>query len=187
MLTRSLAIPVLLSWVSMSLASSETLTVEPDGEAYSFVSHYRISIDASADAVWEALLDFESWMVDFELSTVSGSPGTVGHVARLYGGQDFLIQVTAAEPQRMLSVANLPLSFNGEFGTGVALFTLHECGDSTEVSLSMSRRYSPEGEGFRELRATRQSREFQERTRTMWKDRFLERLKANAEGLRKAD
>jgi len=165
-------------------AASETLTVEPSGQAYNFVMHYRIVIEAPARDVWAVLIDFDSWMYEFELSAVSGTPGTPGQVLRLYEGQDFLIQVTSVEQSRMLSIVNLPLALNGEFSTGAGVFTLHEAGEVTEVSLTMSRRYAPSGEGFSELRETRQSREFQASTRAMWQDRFLVRLKAIAEGLR---
>jgi len=163
------------------LAVSETLTVEPAGEAYNFVTHYRIQVAAPAAEVWAALIDFDAWMYEFEQSTVTGEAGTPGHVIRLYEGQDFLTQITAVVPQQMLSVVNLPLTFRGEFGTGVGIFTLHELGEVTEVSLTMSRRYSPAGEGFNEMRTTRESADFQERTRAMWQDRFLVRLKSIAE------
>ena len=116
-------------------------------------------------------------MFEFEQSTVSGTPGAPGHIVRLYEGQEFLTQTAAVEPERMLSIVNLPLTFRGEFGTGVGLFTLHELGDTTEVSLTMSRRYVQAGEGFDESRAARRSDEFQKRTRAMWQDRFLARLK----------
>ena len=166
---------------SLARGASETLTDEPSGAAYNFVTHYRVLIEAPASAVWPILMDFNAWMYEFEQTTVSGTPGTPGHVLKLYVGQDFLTQVTAVVPGRMLSIVNLPLTFEGEFGTGVGIFTLHEYGGRTEVSLSMSRRYSPAGEGFSELRATRASGDFQQRTRAMWQDRFLERLKSLAE------
>lgn len=181
-LMRAALITVLLICSSSTQSASETLTVEPAGEAYNFVTHYRVLIGAPAADVWTVLMDFNSWMYEFEQSPVSGTPGTPGYVLRLYEGQDFLTQITAVEPGRMLSIVNLPLTFNGEFGTGVGIFTLHEIDEKTEVSLSMSRRYSPAGEGFNEMRTTRESAEFQERTRAMWQDRFLERLKSIAEG-----
>lgn len=120
-------------------------------------------------------------MFVFEQSTVSGTPGTPGHVIRLYEGSEFLTQITAVEPERILSIVNLPLTFNGESGTGVGIFTLHELDDTTELSLTMSRRYSPIGDGFAASRATRGSDEFQKRTRVMWQDQFLARLKALTE------
>lgn len=162
-------------------AASETLTDEPSSEAYNFVSHYRVTIDAPANEVWPILIDFQSWMSGFEQSTVSGTPGSPGHVLRLYEGQDFMTQVTGVEPQKMLSVVNLPLTFNGEYGTGVGAFTLHEMDDRTEVSLTMSRRYTPAGEGFGKLKTTRQSSEFQARTRAMWQDQLLGNLKSIVE------
>lgn len=173
---------VLLLCSTTTQGASETLTAEPSGEAYNYVTHYRVLIDAPTSEVWPVLMDFNLWMYEFEQSSVAGTPGTVGHVFRLYEGQDFLTQITAIVPERMVSIVNLPLTFNGEFGTGVAIITLHESDKMTEVSLSMSRRYSPAGEGYNEMRAIRDSGEFQERTRAMWKDRFLGRLKSLAEG-----
>ncbi|MEL7046998.1 MAG: SRPBCC family protein, partial [Pseudomonadota bacterium] len=172
---------MLLFQSTVSRGASETLTAEPSGDAYNFVTHYRVLINAPASVVWPVLLDFNAWMYEFKQSTVTGVPGTPGHILRLYEGQDYLTQLTAIEPQHMLTIVNLPLSLNGEFGTGVGVITLHESNDRTEVSLTMSRRYSPVGEGFGELRATRESPEFQARTRAMWRDRFLERLKSVAE------
>ncbi len=172
---------ILLAVSAPAHTASETLTSEPAGEAYNFVTHYRIQIEVPPSRVWPVLLDLESWMYEFEHASVSGTPGTAGHVSRLYEGQDFLTQVTGVVPQKMLSIANLPLTFKGEHGTGVGVFTLHENGNGTEVSLSMSRRYTAAGEGFSELRAIRQSPEFQARTREMWQERFLERLRVLAE------
>ena len=181
----TLTLLVLSTFNAPAHAASETLTSEPVGEAYNFVTHYRVQIDAPAAAVWPYLLDFRSWIYEFEHTTVSGVPGTPGHVARLYEGQEFLTQVTAVVPEQMIAIVNLPLTFNGELGTGVGVFTLHDHGSRTEVALSMSRRYTHAGEdteeGFSDLKATRGSVEFQARSRTMWQDRFLGRLKAIVE------
>ena len=173
---------VLVGFSCRSWAASETLTPEPAGEAYNFVTHYRVLIDAPVAQVWPVLLNFRAWIYEFEHATVSGVPGMPGHVVRLYEGQDFLTQVTAVVPEKMIATVNLPLTFNGEFGTGVGVFTLHNHGGKTEVALSMSRRYSPAGEGFSNLEARRASAAFQASTRAMWQDRFLERLKVIAEG-----
>lgn len=173
----ALLVATFLVFSSCARAASETLTEEPSGDAYNYVTHYRILINAPASDVWPILIDFKSWMYEFEQSTVSGTPGTPGHLVRLYEGQEFLTQTTAVERERMLSVVNLPLTFKGEFGTGMGIFTLHDVAGNTEVSLTMSRRYSRVNEGFDTSRATRQSDEFQNRTRAMWQDRFLTRLK----------
>ena len=182
LLVALLVFPATGMFCANARAASETLTSEPSGDAYNFVTHYRVLIDAPVSDVWPVLLDFRAWMYEFEHVTVSGSPGKPGHVVRLYEGQDFLTQTTAVVPEQLISIVNLPLTFNGEFGTGVGIFTLHEREGSAEVSLTMSRRYTPAGDGFSELRATRASIEFRARTRTMWQDRFLERLKTIAEG-----
>lgn len=178
--TTSLGFALLVS----SVAVAETVTVEPSPQTYNFVSHYRVEINATPEEVWPVILDFKSWMYEFELSTVSGSPGHEGHVMRLYTGQDFLIQVTQVSPARLISIVNLPITFRGESGTGIGVFTLHETGRGTEVALTMSRRYTWMEEGSNPLREVRESEEFHIQTRSMWQDRFLGRLKKLVEGNR---
>ena len=63
----------------------------------------------------------------------------------------------------------------------VAVITLSENGNLTTVSLTMSRRYSWDSSEPNPQQAMRESPEFQERTRAMWEDRFLERLRSLAE------
>ena len=161
-------------------SASASLVEEPGGEAYNFVTHYRIVVDAPIEPVWDGLIDLGAWMYDFEMSPVAGEPGRPGAVLRLYSGQEFLVQITAVDAPHLLAIANLPLAFRGEFGTGVGIMTLHRTEAGTEVVMSASRRYTPVGEGFRVLRETRESAEFQQRTHGMWA-RFLARLKANVE------
>lgn len=122
------------------------------------------------------------WMYDFAMTTIEGRPGQVGAVVRLYEGQDFKTLLTAVEPERLLIMANLPITDRGETGTGLGIVQLTELGvGRTEVSLVMSRRYDWSGTRENVLRTTRQSPEFNLRTDAMWL-RFLERLKANTEG-----
>jgi len=161
-------------------SASETLTAEPNTASYNFVTHYRVTIDAPPNVVWSVLIDLKSWMYDFELSTTSGNPGEPGQVLTLYEDQGFEIQVTAVETNKLLAVANLPLTFRNEFGTGVGVFTLHDHSGLTEVSLTGSRRYTPTQEGVNPLRKRRSSDEFQNQTRELW-GRFLERLRQLAE------
>lgn len=116
-------------------------------------------------------------MYEFELSTASGRPGELGQVLNLYEDQDFKIQVISVEPNKMLSIANLPQTFRSEFGTGVGVMTLHKTTAGTEVSLTMSRRYTWQGEGPNPLQQRRASEAFHKKTRAMWQDRFLVRLK----------
>ncbi len=167
---------LLLTATPLFAWSSETLTPEPDASSYNFVTHYRVEIDARIERVWPVLLDFKAWMYDFELATVSGIPGVPGHLLNLYEGQDFKLQVTAVAPNNLVAVANLPMDFQGEFGTGVGIFTLHEIGTGTEVALSASRRYTWKGDGENPLQTRRSSEKFQRQTRAMWQ-RFLGRLK----------
>ena len=173
---RWVLLPVLLL-TSPGLFSNETLTPEPSSDSYNFVSHYRTTIHASVEQVWPVLIDLGAWMYEFELSTESGFPGTPGQILNLYQGQDFKVQVAGVELYKMLSVVNLPLTFQGEYGTGVGVMTLHESNNSTEVSVTMSRRYTSEVGLPNPLRERRASAEFQEQTRSMWQDRFLARLK----------
>lgn len=161
--------------------ASETVTAEPDGTSYHFVSHYTIDVAASASEVWDQLVDLGSWMYEFDLMPESGQPGKEGEVRRLYAGQDFFVEITKTIPRELLVFANLPSSFNGENSTGVAVIMLSESDGTTTVKLTMSRRYSWDSEEPNPQRSMRESPEFQERTRAMWNERFLPRLKALVE------
>ncbi|MGD8832113.1 MAG: hypothetical protein PVF57_16025 [Pseudomonadales bacterium] len=157
------------------------LTGEPDPTSYHYVAHYAVRIDASADVVWPHLRRMNEWMYEFELSHVSGTPGAEGEVRRLYADQDFFIQVTRQIPDRLLVIANLPSTFEGEYSTGVAVITLDDSNDGmTTVDLTMSRRYTWLGEGENPLRARRASAAFTESNDAMW-ERFLDRLRTLAE------
>jgi hypothetical protein len=171
-----------LSATSVAYADSESLTPEPSPETYNFVTHYRVQIDAPKEQIWPYLVNLKSWMYEFELSTISGTLGNEGQILRLYTDQDFKVQVTKVIPGELIAIVNLPMTFKGEFVTGIGVITLHQTKSGTEVSLTMSRRYTWAGEGENPLRATRSSEQFQDETRSMWQDRFLERLKNLAEG-----
>jgi len=163
------------------VGASDATTVEPDGDSYHYVSHFSIEIDAPIERVWENLIDVGSWMYEFELTLVAGTPGTEGEVRRLYEGQEFLIEITKVIPNELLVFANLPSSFNGEYSTGVAVITLDEAGGVTKVRLTMSRRYSWESDTPNTQRLMRESAEFSERTKAMWQHRFLGRLRSLSE------
>ena len=173
----TLAFALLLVTATDVRAASASLVEEPDGNAYNFVTHYRVQISARAERVWPILIDLKSWMYEFELATVAGRAGNVGHTLRLYEDQEFLIQVTGVVPNELLAIVNLPTVFEGERVTGVGLFTLHERDGQTEVALTMSRRYVWVGDGDNPLRHQRASSAFGEQTRSMWQARFLGRLK----------
>ena len=162
-------------------SASETLTAEPGGSSYHFVSHYSIDVAASANEVWNQLVDVGSWMYEFDMSLVSGEPGQEGEVRRLYSGQDFFMEITKVIPGELLVLANLPSSFNEESSTGVVVITLNESNGIITVRLTMSRRYSWGSEEPNPQRSMRESPEFQERTRAMWRERFLPKLKSLAE------
>lgn len=162
-------------------AGADSLIEEPDAASYRYTSHYSVRIDATPEVVWTHLTDLGAWMYDFEMSHVAGQPGEEGEVLRLYPDQDFLVQVVKIVPGRLLVVANLPSTFGGEFSTGTVVVALHESEGVTEVRLTMSRRYTWQGDGPNPLRARRGSPEFAEETRALWQDRFLERLRSLAE------
>jgi len=153
--------------------ASETVTVEPDPDSYHFVSHYSIVIDAPIETVWQHLVNLGSWMYEFEMALVSGTPGTQGEVRRLYSGQDFLVQTVKVIPNKLLVIANLPSTFQGESGTGISVMTLHENSGATTVDLTMSRRYTWKSGEPNVLKQRRESTEFANETRAMWQDRFL--------------
>lgn len=160
--------------------SSETVTDEPGNEAYNFVSHYRVAIDAPVEVVWKHLVDLNSWMYQFAMERVSGMPGEKGAVFRLYSGEDFLAQITAVVRNELLVIVNLPSTFQDEYSTGVGVTTLNRARGKTIVDLTMSRRYTWHGSGVDQTKQTRESREFQQGTRTTWND-FLARLRSLAE------
>ncbi len=178
---RTTCIAIVLALVPAANAS-ETITPEPDGSSYHFVSHYSVDVNASAAAVWQQLIDVGSWMYEFDLSLESGAPGQEGEVRRLYPGQDFFIEITKVIPNELLVFANLPATLNGEHSTGIAVITLGEREGTTTVNLTMSRRYSWDSDEPNAQRTMRESPEFQERTRAMWQDRFLGRLRSLVEG-----
>lgn len=167
--------------IAVSAKASETLTAEPSPDSYNYVSSYRVGIDAPAADVWPHLIDLGSWMYDFDMAPEKGDPGAVGQVLRLYPGQDFFVQIVSMTPNQNLVVANLPATFRDEFSTGIAVMDLVETGEKTTLSLTMSRRYTWQGEkGENPLRAMRSSEQFQQGSKATW-TRFLDRLKSLAE------
>ena len=161
--------------------ASQSISTEPGGQSYTFVSHFEKTIDAPVGDVWPILTDLSSWMNEFELSHVSGEPGEEGAVMRLYPEQEFYIQLTQIIPNRLLAITNLPSTFQGEQSTGVGVILVHEAHGKTKVSITLSRRYTWNGEGENPIKAHRQSGVFQENTRAMWEDRFLGNLKTLSE------
>ena len=172
---------VLFISIVFSFVVSAQVVDEPNGSAYHYVKSYRIEVAKSPRDVWPHVMDLGAWMYDFEMTTVEGVPGQVGSVVRLYEGQAFKTLLTAVEPERLLIMANLPITDRGETGTGIGVVQLTETGGGTEVSLVMSRRYDWRGMRENVLRTTRMTPEFNQRTDAVW-TRFLGRLKAMAEG-----
>ena len=173
---KRLVVAYCLAMGSCLAVASETLTDEPEGDAYNFVSHYSIAIHAPAKSVWKHLIDLGSWMYEFEMQPVAGFNKLEGRVLRLYEGQEFYVQITKAIPGKLLVVANLPASMQGEHLTaGVSVMTLSESAGITTVDLTMSRRYRWSKPGENHLKLRRQSTAFIETTQTTWNG-FLGKL-----------
>jgi hypothetical protein len=156
--------------------AEDFISLESTGNTYNFVSSYEIAINSSPGSVWKNLENLKSWMYGFELSHHSGSKGEVGEVLRLYPNQQFYIQVTGKVENKLLTIANLPSTFNGEESTGVGVISLVPSGSQTFVRLTMSRRYEWHGEGENTMKAKRESKEFQASAAQMWGS-FLNKLK----------
>lgn len=173
---KTLVIACLLLLASSTTIASETITDEPVGDSYNFISHYSVEIKAPVETVWKQLIDLGAWMYDFEMKPVSGLNDLEGRVLRLYEGQEFYVQITKAIPQKLLVIANLPTSMEGEqLSSGISVMTLTENAGITTVVLTMSRRYTWSKPGDNPLKARRQSKDFKEKTRATW-NRFLGRL-----------
>ncbi len=171
-----LVVVCLLSLASRTATASETLTDEPVGNAYHFVSHYSIEIKAPVATVWKHLIDLGSWMYDFEMKPISGLNELEGRVLRLYEGQEFYVQITKSIPEELLVIANLPTSMEGErLSSGISVMTLTPKPGLTKVDLTMSRRYIWSEPGENHLKARRQSKAFKEKTGATWNG-FLGRL-----------
>ena len=172
---RKLLLTSLWVLIAAQTYASESLIDEPDGAAYHYVSHHSIEIPVAANEVWPHLADLGSWMYDFELLPLSGEAALEGRVFRLYEGQEFYVQVVKAIPGRLLVMANLPSSMEGEMSTGSGVTTLVENDGVTQVDLTMIRRYTWTRPGENPMKLRRQSEAFNESTQAMWQ-RFLERL-----------
>ncbi len=167
------------------IGAAASISEERDNNAYYFVSHYEIRIDAAPAEIWPHLIDLGSWMYEFEVAPVSGNYGEAGYVVQLYPDQPFYVQITRAIPNRLLTIANLPSTIRGETSTGVGVITLSESAGGTTVNLTMSRRYEVLSDEGAELKAARASNEFRQNDAAMWKDRFLTRLKERSESATK--
>jgi hypothetical protein len=172
---------ILLGILISSHSFAEDFIIQESAEnTYNYISSYEIAISSPPDVVWKNLENLKSWMYGFELSHQSGSKGEVGEVLRLYPNQQFYIQVTGKVENKLLTIANLPSTFNGENSTGVGVISLVPSGSETLVQLTMSRRYEWVGEGENAMKAKRESKEFQGSTAQMWGN-FLNKLKEISE------
>lgn len=168
---------VLLCWDGRA---NESVVPEYGTDSYHYISSHSISIDATPTAVWPHLERLDSWMFEFELSNVAGELRQPGEVLRLYPEQEFYVQILESVAPKLLVMANLPSVFGDESSTGIGVMSLHANGSRTDVTLTMSRRYTWLGKGENPQLATRSSSTFQDSTAALWA-RFLERLKTLAE------
>ena len=171
---------VLVILASSHSVAEDFISQESAANTYNYVSNYEIAINSPPGLVWKNLENLKSWMHAFELSHHSGKKGDVGEILRLYPNQQFYIQVTGKVENKLLTIANLPSSFNGEESTGVGVISLMPRGSETLVQLVMSRRYEWIGQGENTMKVKRESKEFQGSTRQMWGN-FLNRLKELSE------
>ncbi len=116
----------------------------------------------------------------FELSHHSGNKGEVGKVLKLYPNQQFYIQITVKVDNKLLTIVNLPSSFNREEFTGVGIIILVASGSGALVQLAMSRRYEWVGVGENTMKVKGESKEFQGSTAQIWGN-FLNKLKEVSE------
>jgi len=63
---------LIICWVTFLVGScataSDTITAEPNGNSYNYVSQYTVEIAASANSVWGHLINIPSWMYELEIS-----------------------------------------------------------------------------------------------------------------------
>lgn len=149
--------------------------------AYHYVDRYEVIIDASPQEVWPWLLDFGSWMHQFDMKHESGPEAGEGATYRLYDGQDFFFKVVAVVPERMIVGINLPSTLQGESSVGVSMMTLAEFEGRTLVTNFMARQYEWHEAEPNPIKERRESSDFQDFNQRMW-DGFLERLRDLVEG-----
>ena len=149
-------------------------------DAYDFVDTYEILIDAAPDDVWPHLVDVASWMYEFSMIHESGPQQAEGEVFRLYEGQDYFLELVKLVPGKLMVGVNLPSLAAGEQLTGIGMFTLTEVDGKTLVSNFMARHSAWIETAPNTLRDTRESADFQQRTRDRW-NRFLSRLRELSE------
>lgn len=151
--------------------------VESDfANAYHYVDHYEVMIDAPPQEVWPKLLDFASWMHEFDMEHQSGPETAPGAVYRIYEGQDLLFEVVKVIPEKMILGVNLPSMLEGEASVGMSMITLAEFDGQTLVTNFMSRQYEWHQQEPNPSKSRRESADFKEFNQRVW-DNFFARLK----------
>jgi hypothetical protein len=164
-------------------SAQHTIVDSSAANAYFFVDHYEIVIDAPPESVWPHALDLPAWM---GLIHESGPRGEVGEVYRLYDGEEFFFETTRLIPQRLLLGVLHPFEIQGEQSLGMGMIVLTDLGGRTLVSNFMSRHFAWLQDGPNPLRERRESADYLELTNSMQTEN-LERLKALVEQAQNTD
>ncbi len=166
-----------LLWASQLDAQPVATIWDSDiANAYHYIDRYEVMIDASPREVWPHLLDFASWMHQFDMEHESGPATGEGATYRLYEGQDFFFKVVAEIPERMVVGINLPSTMEGEASVGASMMTLAAFDGRTLVTNFMARQYEWREAEANPIKSRRESADFKEINRRLW-DGFLGRLK----------
>ena len=148
-------------------------------ESYYYTDHYEVVINRSVSEVWPHVVEISSWMPGLDALNETKPMGVEGETFRLYG--NFHMQVVKVIPEKMLLLVNLPNIQKGEETRGIAMVTAQEVDGKTLVSIFMSRIYFWSKAEKNELREKRESSGHIEKRKRMYKEGFLERLRALAE------
>ncbi|HSG66450.1 MAG TPA: hypothetical protein VLD39_15685, partial [Gammaproteobacteria bacterium] len=179
---RRKTVTLLGALLASRLAFAETAIIDSElASAYHFVDTYEILIDRPPDVVWPQLVNIGSWMHEFAMIHESGPVGAEGEVLRLYEGQDFFVEIVKVVPGKLILIANLPSTMQGEEMVGVGMLTLTEVDGKSLVSNFMSRHMSWPDRAENPLRARRESAEYRELNRELWQQEFFGRLRELAE------
>lgn len=170
-------------YVTVLFTHTATAQISPldtnAGESYYYTDHYETLINKPVADVWPFIVDLGSWMAGLKEANETPPVGVEGEVIRLYG--DFYIEVVKAIPEKMLLMVNLPGTQQGEATQGIAMITAQETDGKTLVSLFMSRVYYWFQADQNSLRQRRESSNFAKSRQTLYKDKFLGKLKELAE------
>jgi len=165
-------------WVYLTSVSvmAEISNLEADlGDSYYYVDHFETVIDKPAQEVWPHVIKMGEWLPWMaEIRSVSE-----GDRVHLYG--NFYIEVVKVIPQKMVMLANLPNTDQGEESQGVVMVSISKANGKTVVSIFMSRIHNWFSTKENPQRIIRSSEEFSAKRKTTFKDNALAKLKLLAE------